>query len=191
MPIYFIRMIELLGIESLNGQQYLHVQLHTTQPIRIYWHVESTTAQQLLLHCDFQANARYRISLKTVVEADETVRAQISKTYLNTSSHFHFTTSTTFQQQLTHIKSCASPIVLLRSSFVMTPEQFLDAKAKEPVVEKIEKLDLSKVKAATPIPVRKASVARKTQHTEAPVFTYHASNNSYASFSLVQGSKAV
>lgn len=186
MSIYFIRIIELLGIDTLKDQNYLHVLLHTSQPIDLYWQVDSDTAKQLRMHCTFQTDDRYRLSLH-IRQTEHERTGHLTKTYLTNSQRFEFVATAEFQQRLTHLKTSSNPILLLQLPFVLTPEQFSAEKAKEP---KVEKFDLAKLAAVAAVPVRQV-VPKTQQVTAPPVFTYHPVNNSYASSFIMQGSNAI
>lgn len=126
-------MIELLSLDSLNDDYYVHATLHitSTQPIDIFWQIEQHIAKQLHVYCDFQVKSRYRLSLKAQPTPKGTTVATITKTHLMTSQRFEFSITEQFAEQLKQINKCPNPIHLLQLPYVLTAEQFADLKLKE------------------------------------------------------------
>lgn len=196
MSIYFIRMIEILSLESVEDEHYLYVSLQTTttKPIHVYWKIDASIARQLYIYCDFQGKSRYRLSLRAHPTADETIVGGVTKTHLTTSQRFDLLVTEEFQTQLKTINTRPSPIQVLRLRYLLTLEQFEDTKMKKQlqayqtrakkVVATPDKplLDLAKFVAA--------GFIRATRPAEAPIFTSHANTNAYLFPHLIQGSRA-
>lgn len=194
MSIYFIRMIELMSLDSLEENYYIRALLHTTstQPIDMLWQVEPHIAKQIHIYCDFNVKSRYRLSLKSQATPEGTTTATITKTHLTTSQRFEFSITDLFAQQLQQMNRCPTPIHLLQLPYVVTAEQFLDLKAKEVTKPKeLQKkpFDLSNVAPATMIQPKQT--VQKQQPPNTPIFTYHPSENSVVFTSIVQGSQAI
>lgn len=194
MSIYFIRMVELLSLESLEENYYVRALLHTTstQPIDMLWQIEPHIAKHIHIYCDFNVKSRYRLSLKTQATPEGTTTATITKTHLTTSQRFDFSITKQFMQQLKQINHCPNPIHLLQLPYVLTAEQFTDLKNKKATQSKKlpkKPFDLTNIAASAMIQPKQTS--QMQQQSEAPIFTYHPSENSAVFTSIVQGSQAI
>lgn len=194
MSIYFIRMIELLSLDSLGEDYYVQATLHTTstQSIEIFWQVEPLIAKRFHVYCDFHVKSRYRLSLKTQITPEGTILATITKTHLMTSQRFDFSTTPQFAEHLKQINHCPNPIHLLQLPYVYTTEQFADLKLKEaaqPKEQQKKPFDLTNLAASSVIQPKQ--VPKQPRQPEAPIFTYHPSENSVVFTSIIKGSQAI
>lgn len=194
MSIYFIRIIELMSLDSLEENYYIRALLHTTstQPIDMLWQVEPHIAKQIHIYCDFNVKSRYRLSLKPQATPEGGVTATISKTHLTMSQRFEFSITEQFAQQLQQMNRCPNPIHLLQLPYVVTAEQFLDLKEREvtkPKAVQKKPFDLSNI--APSAIIQPKQVLQKQQPSDTPIFTYHPSENSAVFTSIVKGSQAI
>lgn len=194
MSIYFIRMIELLSLHSLEEDYYIQGRFYTTstQPIDIFWKINRSIAKHIHVYCDFDIKSRYRLSLKAQETPEGSTIAVVTKTHLTASQRFDFPISFVFAQQLKQLNHCPNPIHLLQLPYLLTAEQFEDLKQKEtpkPSTRQEKPFDLSNLSAATIIQPKQ--LPQMTRPPDSPIFTYHASENSAIFTRVVQGSHAI
>ena len=121
MSVNFVKIVELLSIESLNNESYLHIKISLDQELQLFYKIDAFTANSLRSICDFDESHKYRLSLRTKTDSSsDSYISYVTKTYLSNSNRLTFSCSEEFITQLELIKQCTNRNNLLQLTFLST-----------------------------------------------------------------------
>lgn len=146
MSVNFVKIVEVLSIESRNDERYLHIKIYLDQELELFWEIDASTANSLGSICEFDEIHKYRLSLRTKTASDSTnYISYVTKTYLSNSNRLTFSCSEEFVHHVEHLKQCTNREELLELPFfnMSLPEDYIEDKGIEdttssPIAEQIE-----------------------------------------------------
>ncbi|WP_404427819.1 polysaccharide deacetylase family protein [Ureibacillus chungkukjangi] len=146
MSVNFVKIVEVLSIESKNDASYLHIKIYLDQELELFWEIDASTANSLRSICEFDETHKYRLSLRTKTYSDPgNYISYVTKTYLSNSNRLTFSCSEEFVHQVELLKQCTSNKDLLELPFFdkSLPEDDIEDKEIEdtiqsPIEEQVE-----------------------------------------------------
>lgn len=129
MSVHYVKLLELVAIESNNEKLYLHIKLFTEQEFELFWEIDSDTANSLINISEFDGYHKYRLSLHTTWDTSKNqFISSLTKTYRDISERIYFACSIDYKNCLESIKNSESMNDLNKLPFVSMNLSVIDEK---------------------------------------------------------------
>lgn len=133
---YTIKVLELLGIENINGGYYLKINFTFRETVKILLEIDEYTATNLINLVKFDDKNKYRLSFKSFYYDNEYL-AVVSKTYKENSEILYFQCSKEYIDKLNAIKKIINLEELDKLSFISRESQPLEKKIESNYLSRI------------------------------------------------------
>lgn len=120
MSTYYLRLLELRGIENIDNKYYLKVNFTFKETVEIFLETDKFTAKNLKDLVQFNTNYKYRLSFKNFYDSsNKQYTAMLTKTFRDESQIMEFLCSEAYINILTAIKGIKDIDDLDKFSFVL------------------------------------------------------------------------
>lgn len=126
---YYVKILELIGIENRNDKHYLRINFTFKESIEILLEIDGYTANNLEKIVQFNGRYKYRLSFKAYNDkSNKQQLAVITKTLRDKSEILYFLCSRDYINKLTSIKNIEDINDLDKLSFILRKPSSIDEK---------------------------------------------------------------
>lgn len=117
----FGKVLELVNIQTINDQTFLHIMCYYEQEVELLWKIDNHTASNIKEIFNYDGIHKYRFSLHTAFDTNNnSYISMVTRTYRDQSERLYFTCSLDFINELESIKTVQNIQELLSSPFLFS-----------------------------------------------------------------------
>ena len=164
MPIIQLKLLELLSVEQVNEQSFLHTKLTFEGPTELSWPIDDETAESIKTAINAEDGIKYRLSLSyNWNESKSHYTSFLTRTFRNQSEKVYFTCSLQYVNYINEIKQIQFPHEVEKITSILPIVE------PELAIEEVEVDDLEVKEAEEVKVVLEVEVVEETKSQQKPI----------------------